>query len=147
MVADSLFYYHAGSFYRQAPSGYVIVSSPIGAVVPALPVGFGSVVVNGVPYFSYGGVYYRQVVNGYQVVPAPAVNRTVISGNVVVTAAALNVRSGPNAGNRIIGTLFSGNVLNVAGGAPGWYYVQLPDQSYGWVMAKFTAPMSPPADG
>ena len=147
MVSNSLYYYHAGSFYTQAPNGYVVVNSPVGAVVPALPVGFSSVVVNGIPYFTYGGAYYRQVANGYQVVPAPAVSTTVISGNVVVTAAALNVRSGPSTGNRIVGTLYSGNVLSVVGGAPGWYYVQLPDKSYGWVMAKFTVPMAQPADG
>jgi uncharacterized protein YgiM (DUF1202 family) len=151
MVAGSLFYFHAGSYYRQAPSGYVVVSTPVGAVISAMPAGCPSVVINGITYFTYGGAYYRQVANGYEVVAEPTQNTGVQSlvpvGRVVVIAKALNVRSGPGVENSVIYIVHSGNILHIIGSAPGWHYVQLPNGSFGWVMEKFTTPLVQPAEG
>ena len=50
----------------------------IGAVVEGLPVGYTTVVVGGVPYYSYGGYYYRHYPYGYVVVPEPVVTPNVV---------------------------------------------------------------------
>lgn len=151
IAAGTLFYFHAGSYYRRVPSGYIVVRTPAGAVMPALPAGCPSVVINGITYFTYGGAYYRQVANGYEVVADPSKSTgaqplTPI-GKVVVIAKALNVRSGPGVKNSVISIVHSGNILHIIGNASGWYYVQLPNGSFGWVMEKFTTPIVQPAEG
>jgi hypothetical protein len=63
--------YSAGMFYRYTPAGYVVVTPPVGAVVPALPPGYTMVVENGVPYYYYGYTYYGAAPNGYAVISPP----------------------------------------------------------------------------
>ena len=58
-VGGRPFYFHAGVFYRRAPSGYSIVAAPIGARVRVLPRGHRTAVVGGVDYYVYFGTYYR----------------------------------------------------------------------------------------
>ncbi len=58
-VGDGSFYFHAGVFYRRAPSGYSIVGGPIGARVKVLPRGHRTLVIGGLDYYFYFGTYYR----------------------------------------------------------------------------------------
>ena len=59
---------------------------------------------------------------------------------VMVTAMELNVRSGPGLHHVIAGQVAMGEVLDVLGNAPGWFYVRTPSGLFGWVMVKFTTP-------
>jgi len=87
--------------------------------------------------------------------PEPATTTIVIDpdssavtgGEIIVTSKTLNVRSGPGRQNSVVATVVSGNILQVIGNAPDWYYVRLSDGTSGWVMAKFTASLVNPADG
>jgi uncharacterized protein YgiM (DUF1202 family) len=64
-----------------------------------------------------------------------------------VTTHILNVRSGPGLNFSVISYVYRGNLLTINGSAPGWLYVQLPNGRFGWVMAQYTAQISPPARG
>lgn len=70
-------------------------------------------------------------------VPAPAY------GQVVVTAAALNIRSGPGLDHAVTGNLRKGDVLSVIDSVPDWFYVREPNGRYGWVMDQYTRPTQP----
>ncbi len=64
-----------------------------------------------------------------------------------VTAKRLNVRVRPDRHAQIIAISYKGTILKVRGKAPGWLYVKLPSGQYGWVMAKYTRTVCPPAKG
>jgi hypothetical protein len=66
---------------------------------------------------------------------------------VTVTAEQLEVRSGPGLNHSLVAQVPKGIVLVIRGSAPEWWYVQLPNGSFGWVMRKFTAPVPLPASG
>ncbi|RWX50504.1 SH3 domain-containing protein [Candidatus Electrothrix marina] len=149
MLANSLYYYHGGSFYRQDPGGYIIVDAPVGAVVPALPADYSFLLIDGVRYYTHAGSYYLQVPEGYQVVPDPrrTVPQSVASNKIVVTSNMLNVRSGPGLEYYVANRVNYGDILLVLQRNADWVYVQLPDNSRGWVMTRFTAPAGQRADG
>ena len=67
----------------------------IGAMVEALPRGYTTVVVGGVPYYCYGNLYYRPCSGGYVVVQEPVGAYQVVSSNapVVVQPSAAVVSS------------------------------------------------------
>ena len=52
-----------------------------------------------------------------------------------VNVNAANVRSGPSTGDEVVGTIRSGEYVNVLGISPdaGWYEVELPDGTVGWI--------------
>lgn len=149
--------FQAGIFYIQDPGGFRVVAPPRGVVVQSLPVGFETVVVAGISYFVYAGVYYNLAATGYVVVDPPsaqadsavaATASAAETGDVlVVDAELLNVRSGPSSNHSVVSRVRSGDTLTVQGTSDGWYYVLLPDGSYGWVMAKFTRLLLPEAQG
>jgi uncharacterized protein YgiM (DUF1202 family) len=97
----------------------------------------------------YEDVYYRRVPAGYQVVQLPTrtttvvqppvvpVNPAVSGAQVVVATKILNVRSGPGINHGVLTRTYMGNVLIVQGSSDDWYYVRLPDNTYGWVMKSF----------
>lgn len=58
VVSGSRYYYAGGVYYVSSGSGYVVVSSPPGAVVYAIPTHTTVVYVNETPYYYYGGTYY-----------------------------------------------------------------------------------------
>ena len=64
-----------------------------------------------------------------------------------MTSRTLNVRSGPGLQYDIAYMVSYGNVLQVLRREADWLYVQLPDNSRGWIMTKFTAPAGQRADG
>lgn len=145
--------FHNGIYYQKRPSGFVVVRAPIGAIITTLPIGFITFLVGGSTYFYYAGVYYQQIPSGYVVVEAPpgavVVEEppVVASGNVSVTAPTLNIRSGPGMEFKIIGQVSQGDVLVIRGNAPEWLYVQFPSGRFGWVLERFTTPLSSPASG
>ncbi len=65
--------YSEGMFYRYTRAGYIVVTPPMGAVVPALPPGYTMVYANGMPYYYYGYTYYSPVPNGYVVAAPPVI--------------------------------------------------------------------------
>lgn len=71
-VGANPYYYYGGVYYQPASTGYVVVAPPVGVIVPNLPPGSTSMVVNGVTHFVFNGTHYLPVmVNGvteYQVV-------------------------------------------------------------------------------
>jgi hypothetical protein len=55
-----LYYYYGGVFYRPYDGGgYEVTVPPVGAVVPALPKGASSIVIDGQQYYEFNGVYYQ----------------------------------------------------------------------------------------
>ncbi len=75
--------------------------------------------------------------NEYRSVPAPDY------GQVEVTAAELNLRSGPGPDRTVVGIVHKGDILAVIDSIPSWFYVRLPDGHYGWVMDRYTRPAQP----
>lgn len=143
------YFFHGNRFYVRRPDGFVLVRAPFGAVVARLPVGYLTVHIGGIRYFTFGGLYYRPVPTGYEIVevPVPASQPVAATGDVIVQVQTLNVRSGPGQSFSIVGQVNMGTSLPVHGNAPGWYYVQLPDGQYGWVMTQFAAPFVNGASG
>ena len=96
-VGGNPFFYEGGYFYRPAPSGYVVVSAPLGAAVASLPGSAVSIQIGGVTYYQYADAYYRwqPTTSRYVVVPPPP-------GAPVATAApapaAPPVPGGPDSG-------------------------------------------------
>ncbi|HNX68633.1 MAG TPA: hypothetical protein PLL75_05860 [Candidatus Omnitrophota bacterium] len=70
-IADMIYYYSGGTYYQYTPSGYVVVSAPMGAVVPALPPYYRPIPYGGKTYFFYNNTYYLQEPTGYNVVTPP----------------------------------------------------------------------------
>lgn len=73
VVDRSDYYFYDGYFYRPYQSGYVIVDSPIGAIVTSLPRLHHRVTWRGAPYFVVGNTFYRQHPRGYIVVNNPGI--------------------------------------------------------------------------
>jgi uncharacterized protein YgiM (DUF1202 family) len=144
------YFFHSGRFYRHRPDGYFSVRPPLGIIAYSLPVAAVTVLIGGLTYYLYDNVYYRRVPAGYQVVQVPTQTTTIVhtppavpvnpadSGTqVVVMAKILNVRSGPGINHAVLTQTYMGNVLIIQGSASDWYYVRLPDNTYGWVMKAF----------
>ncbi len=70
-VGNQPYYYYEGVYYEPGPSGYVVVTPPVGAVVSVLPPGVETLVANGTVYYYAGGAFYIQQPTGYAVVPPP----------------------------------------------------------------------------
>ena len=64
--------YYSGVFYQPFNGGYRVVPAPPTVIVPAIPEGYESVVVDGTPYLYYGGTFYEQMGSGYVVSAPPA---------------------------------------------------------------------------
>lgn len=144
------YFFHSGRFYRHRPDGYFGVRPPLGIIAYSLPVAAVTVLIGGLTYYLYDNVYYRRVPAGYQVVQVPTQTTTIVhtppavpmnpadSGTqVVVMSKILNVRSGPGINHAVLTQTYMGNVLIIQGSASDWYYVRLPDNTYGWVMKAF----------
>ncbi|MBN1827823.1 MAG: SH3 domain-containing protein [Deltaproteobacteria bacterium] len=157
-VAGIQYYYHKGLYYQPIPTGYTVVRAPLGAILPQLPPGFVTFQKNGTEYFYYDGVYYNRVPSGYIVVKSPADYPVVDSTarpqasspaieQVTVSNSLLNVRSGPGMNHPIVSQVSLGTLLEVHGNATDWLFVRLPSGEFGWVMKKFTASSTGPAEG
>jgi hypothetical protein len=61
---SDLYYYYGGTFYRPYDGGgYEVTVPPVGAVIPGMPRGAKSIVINGQQYYEFAGVYYQQSVD------------------------------------------------------------------------------------
>lgn len=149
------YFFSRGIFYRPYSGGFFAVRAPVGAIVLSLPIGYERLWVDDTTYYVYGGTYYQRVPSGYVVVDPPA---TVVvedstpetvppamsaSGQVVVDAPVLNVRSGPSLDDERIYQFEEGAILEVNGKSDGWLYVLLPNGEHGWVKSVFTKPVTP----
>lgn len=148
MGADE-FVFHEGVFYTKDDQGFKVVAAPIDVVIRRLPVGFETFMVDDNTYFSYAGVYYNRATAGYVVVepppgmassPAMATNEN--GKSLVVDVDSVNVRSGPGVDYPVVTQARTEDTLTVRGTSGDWYYVSLPDGSDGWVLSKFTRPVS-----
>jgi hypothetical protein len=149
------YYFYSGIFYRPYSTGFIAVSAPIGAIVVSLHIGYQRVWLDDSWYYVYGSAFYRRVPSGYMVVEAPPaviIEDSVpdlvppaepASGNVSVTTAVLNVRSGPGLRYPLIYQIHEGYILEVHGKSTGWLYVQLPNGEFGWVMNTYTTLLDP----
>lgn len=146
------YFFHKGRCYRHGPKGYFWVRPPMGIVAYSLPAAAVTVLIGGLTYYVYDNVYYRRLSAGYQVVQVPTQTTTVVQippeapvnpavsrTQVVVTAKILNVRSGPGINHAVLTRTYMGHVLIVQGSAPDWYYVRLPNNTYGWVMKSLVS--------
>jgi len=77
-LADALYYYLEGTYYRETPSGYVIVSAPRGAIITALPERHKVIAYENTDYYYYNSAYYIKQPAGYTVVTPPP---SVVSSN------------------------------------------------------------------
>ena len=152
-------YYRHGPYLRNRSHVSLFFSVPIGAFYPTLPYGYTRVVVQGSSYYVAGGVYYQPVLGGYRVVEAPrevvvvtspVVKQTLpaaLPGKVQVSAAALNVHTGPGLQYSVIDQVQRGDILRVLDSDPGWLNVEMESGRSGWVMDSFTVPITGPASG
>lgn len=147
------YFFLEGIFYRPLGHGYAVAAAPVGAVIPLLPPFAAVIPIGGDTYYTYADVYYRKTPNGYVVTPPPrepvqtGENLAWEGDQIRVTVSILNVRSGPGMEHSIIKTVQKGKMLVVQSSNSGWYYVKLPDNTFGWVMVKFTSLLKPKALG
>lgn len=73
-AGDQTYRYFSGIFYRQTPSGFIVVPAPIGAVVDTLPDGVGTASYKGDvdTFFYYFGTFFTAEGGKYKVVQPPA---------------------------------------------------------------------------
>jgi uncharacterized protein YgiM (DUF1202 family) len=65
-----------------------------------------------------------------------AVTQVVSGPSAVVTVSSLNVRSGPSMNHSVQQVIQQGTTVTIIGKRNGWYKVQLPDGTIGWVIAQ-----------
>ncbi len=70
-VSGIPYFYYQGVYYQQEPSGYMVVTPPIGAVVPELPPGAEPIYVGTTVYYYAAGAFYVQEPQGFLVVVPP----------------------------------------------------------------------------
>lgn len=137
-------YYHRnGRFFRPGPKGLIAVRAPIGAIIPSLPVGFSMVLAGGTNFFQAAGTYYNRVPSGYMVVEEPRRRPGLSRAGkapkyITVNSTRLNIRGGPGLHFGIAGQVGHGQRLPVYGDRDGWYYIEQPNGTRGWVMADLT---------
>lgn len=152
-LGPSTYFFLEGVFYRHAANDYVVITAPIGAVVPLLPAAAILVTIGAMTYYTYADVYYQKIPEGYMVVPPPvkaALPDAAIAwegDQIRVTVPILNVRSGPGTEHPVIKEVHQGDILVVQSSGSDWYYVKLPDNAFGWVMVKFTSLVKPKGVG
>lgn len=77
--------------------------------------------------------------------PAIAVD-TALLGDWIRTRGRVNLRAAPGTEAELARTLEPGTVARAAAGAAGWYRVELPDRSVGFLAARLTDPVGRPVD-
>ncbi|MBU1568287.1 MAG: SH3 domain-containing protein [Proteobacteria bacterium] len=138
-VAGAAFFFHMGTYYRHTPTGYVVVQAPFGARVRALPERCSPLYIDGRRYYDCDDVYYEPQGDEYVVIERPSAQQAgvEIGDEVRIKADFLNVRSGPGTRYRVVSNLYRDDIVEIGGMDGEWYYVQLPDGSYGWIMRGY----------
>jgi len=115
-VGSRPYYYHGGHFYRPAPSGYVVVSAPLGASVVSLPASAVRVEIGGAIYYQNANTYYQwqPASHAYVVVPPPA--------GVTVTTAPTTGTSSAYTPGEVLETLPAGYTAEVINGVQYYRY-------------------------
>jgi len=72
-------------------------------------------------------------------------NRTNIPAQVKITAASLNVRSGPSASTIKVGLLYKGQIVDCIGKIGTWWVVHLENDTVGLITDKYANPYYPPS--
>lgn len=70
-VGGNPYYYDQGVYYQTGPSGYVVVTPPLGAIVPQLPPGAAPIPYGPTVYYYAAGAFYVQQPQGFTVVAPP----------------------------------------------------------------------------
>jgi len=70
-VAGNPYYYDQGVYYQSAPSGYLVVTPPVGAIVAQLPPGAEGIPYGPTVYYYGAGAFYVQTPQGFMVVTPP----------------------------------------------------------------------------
>jgi hypothetical protein len=65
------FFFQGGVWFRPYGPRFVVVTPPLGVVVPLLPPAYATLWIGGLPYYYANGVYYTPVNTGGYVVVAP----------------------------------------------------------------------------
>jgi hypothetical protein len=66
------YFFHGGVWWRPYGGRYIVVTPPVGILLPVLPTDYVTLWIGGAPYYYANGVYYTQVVGqGYEVVAPP----------------------------------------------------------------------------
>ena len=71
IVGGLEYYYQHGYFYQRTPDGYVIIDSPVGAVIETIPDNYKIVVINGKTYYYHNDTYFIYSGKKYVVVADP----------------------------------------------------------------------------
>ena len=66
-VGTGRYFYHRGVFYQPYRGGFLVVTAPLGAVIPRPPGGHVMILVENDPFAYYRGVFYQPVPAGYVV--------------------------------------------------------------------------------
>ncbi|MCW8126070.1 DUF6515 family protein [Microbulbifer halophilus] len=116
-VGGRPYYYHSGHFYRPAPTGYRVVTAPLGASVTSLPGSAVRVETGSGIYYRYASAYYRwrPASRSYAVVPPPA------GTPVAATKAAPTRASGYNPG-QVVEDLPTGYTAEIINGVQYYRY-------------------------
>ncbi|MDA8220817.1 CAP domain-containing protein [Desulfosporosinus sp.] len=72
-------------------------------------------------------------------------NRTNIPAQVKITAASLNVRSGPSSSTIKVGLLYKGQIVDCIGKIGTWWVVHLENDTVGLITDKYANPYYPPS--
>jgi hypothetical protein len=111
------------------------------------------VTIGAMTYYTYADVYYQKIPEGYMVVlppVKPALPGAAIAwegDQIQMSVPILNVRPGPGTEHPVIKEVHQGDILVVQSSSSDWYYVKLLDNSFGWVMVKFTTLVEPKGVG
>ncbi|MDP2647051.1 MAG: hypothetical protein Q8P24_19120 [Desulfobacterales bacterium] len=65
------YHFYGGTWYRPRQSRFVVITPPIGLMIPFLPPYYTMVRVGGTPYYYANDVYYTHSADGYVVVAPP----------------------------------------------------------------------------
>jgi hypothetical protein len=134
------FFYIGGVYFQSGPGGYVVVTPPIGARIQVLPEGCSYFYFHGRRCYSCDDVFYEELDNAYVVIERPPRFRLIAEAGdeVLIETDTLNVRSGPGRRYDTINLLQRDETVEVGAVDGDWYYVNLRNGSYGWIMRKYT---------
>ncbi|WP_226665352.1 DUF6515 family protein [Microbulbifer aggregans] len=123
-VGGHPYYYQGGYFYQPAPTGYVVVSAPLGASVLTLPASAVRVQIGGFTYYQYDNAYYQWQprASRYVVVPPPAGVATVASTGPVVAGPIAGTTQAAYSPGQVVESLPVGYTAEVINGVQYYRY-------------------------
>lgn len=98
------YFHHGGVWYRPHGPRFVVVTPPVGLVVPTLPFPHSRVWVAGAPYYWSQGVYYSAMPSQGYVVVSPPADSDPFQTQVITSASANAWPASPASGSVVIST-------------------------------------------